>query len=459
MTTTTGRRAVLRGSGLAVLLTGQTMASMDGSIVTVALQTIRVELGANDAALQLIVSGYILTMGVLIVTCARIGDLIGHRRAFLAGLAGFTVASLLCGLAPTPAALVGARILQATGAAAMIPQVFSLIQLGYDGEARKRAIGVYSMVLALGVALGQVIGGLIISADILGLGWRPAFLVNVPVGAVLLAAGTRLLPAATRSSAARLDFPGVTILTLSMSALIAPLIFGREYGWQPWIWFSLLAGLAGIALFVPVERRVHNPVLDLGSLRTPGVKPGLLACFLIMGCYTAFLFALTLHLQDALGFSPLQAGLAFAPFALGFGALSLTWSRLPPRFQAMLPTIGPLTFATCAVLLVHLSADRWPALTSIPLLMLAGAGHASGYSPLIARLSSIVGPSYASALSAFNSTGTMLASVIGVAALGGLFVAASTTSAGLWLTMRLTAGLLVVTAVCARRVRVLAPEA
>ncbi|MEV6106868.1 MFS transporter [Streptomyces sp. NPDC051940] len=451
--TTTHRGPALRGSGLAVLLAGQTMASMDGSIVTVALQTIRVGLGADDAALQLIVSGYILTMGVLIVTCARIGDLVGHRRAFLAGLAAFTAASLLCGAAPTPYALVGARIVQGAGAALMIPQVFSLIQLGYDGEARKRAIGAYSMVLALGVALGQVLGGLIVGADLFGLGWRPAFLVNVPVGIALLAAGPRLLPPVPRPEPARLDLPGVAVLTFAMTALIAPLILGREHGWQPWTWASLGAGAAGLVLFAAVERRVAAPVLDLGSLRAPGMKAGLLACFLVMGCYTAFLFALTLHLQDGLGYSPLRAGVFFLPYAVGFGVLGMTWTRLPARWQQTLPVLGPPVLAAAAAAVVWLPSDGRPGAAAVPLLMVAGAGHAAGYSPLIARLSALVGPSYASALSAFNSTGTMLASVLGVATLGGLFVEAPTTGDGLRLVVGLSAGLLAVTALCAQRVR------
>ncbi|MFD0470016.1 MFS transporter [Nonomuraea thailandensis] len=148
-----------RGRMLAVLLTGQVMASMDGSIVSVAAQTIREDLRADGAAIQLIVSGYLLTTGVLLVTCARIGDVIGHRRAFLLGLGWFTAASLLCGLAPTATVLVLARVAQAVGAALLTPQIFALVLQHFDGAARRRAIGVYSMVLALGVALGQVIGG------------------------------------------------------------------------------------------------------------------------------------------------------------------------------------------------------------------------------------------------------------------------------------------------------------
>lgn len=225
---------------LTVLLAGQMMASMDGSIVTVALPSIQHDLRVDDAVLQLVPSAYLLTLGVLNVTGARTGDLIGHRRAFLGGLAAFTLASLLCGLAPAAPVLVAARVAQAVAAALMVPQVFSLIQLRFDGSARKRAIGVYSMVLALGVALGQVIGGLVVGADLLGLTWRPVFLVNVPVGAVLMVVGLRALPESA-PVARRLDLGGVALLTAAMSAVIVPLIFGRQYGWPEWAWASLLA--------------------------------------------------------------------------------------------------------------------------------------------------------------------------------------------------------------------------
>ena len=415
------------GALLAVLLTGQAMAAMDGSIVTVALPSIQRDLGAGDAALQLIVSGYLLTLGVLIVTGARLGDLLGHRRAFLTGLAGFTLASLLCGLAPAAPVLVVARVAQATAAALMMPQVFSLIQLRFTGSALRRAIGLYSMVLALGVALGQLLGGLVVGADLFGLSWRPAFLINVPVGAVLMVAGPVVLPRAPRM-ARRLDLVGVGLLSTAMTALVAPLIFGREYGWPLWTWLSLVTGVGLLAVFVRFERLIARrgglPLLDLDVLRPRGVKPGLIACLLVMGCYTAFLFAFTLHLQEHLGYGPLGAGLAFVPYATGFAALSLTWARLPERNQAALPVAGPVVFAAVALIMAAVAGDGWASVPAAPLLFAAGAGHAAGYSPLIARLSATVGPGRASALSALNHTGPLLASVMAIAGLGGLYLAA-----------------------------------
>ncbi|MEV5555561.1 MFS transporter [Nonomuraea wenchangensis] len=448
--------ALRPGRMLAVLLTGQAMASMDGSIVSVAAETIRAELHAGGAAVQLVVSGYLLTTGVLLVTCARIGDLVGHRRAFLLGLAWFTAASLLCGLAPGPAALVAARVGQGMGAALLTPQIFSLIQLHHDGAARRRAIGVYSMVLALGVALGQVVGGLVAGADLFGLSWRPVFLVNVPVGVAVLLAGRRVLPRTRTSGPARLDPAGVAVLTVAMTALTVPLIFGREQGWPAWAWLSLAGGAALLAAFFRYEARARHPLLDPAALRPAGVKPGLAACWIVMGCYTVFLLTLTLHLQSALGFPPLLAGLAFVPYAAGFGALSLTWARYPRRLQAALPIAGPLAFAAGALLLVLLLRDRWQPVAAVPLLLLAGAGHAAGYSPLIARITTLVEPRLASAVSALNATGPVLAGVTAVAGLGSVYFAAPASADGLLRVVTAVAALLAAGAACAARVAVAA---
>ncbi|MEV0629351.1 MFS transporter [Nonomuraea wenchangensis] len=448
--------ALRPGRMLAVLLTGQAMASMDGSIVSVAAETIRAELHADGAAVQLVVSGYLLTTGVLLVTCARIGDLVGHRRAFLLGLAWFTAASLLCGLAPGPAALVAARVAQGMGAALLTPQIFSLIQLHHEGAARRRAIGVYSMVLALGVALGQVVGGLVAGADLFGLSWRPVFLVNVPVGVAVLLAGRRVLPRTRTAGPARLDPAGVAVLTVAMTALTVPLIFGREQGWPAWAWLSLAGGAALLAAFARYEARATHPLLDPAALRPAGVKPGLAACWIVMGCYTVFLLTLTLHLQSALGFPPLLAGLAFVPYAVGFGALSLTWARYPRRLQAALPIAGPLAFAAGALLLVLLLRDRWEPVAAVPLLLLAGAGHAAGYSPLIARITTLVEPRLASAVSALNATGPVLAGVTAVAGLGSVYFAAPASADGLLRVVTAVAALLTAGAACAARVAVAA---
>lgn len=449
---------VRRGPMLAVLLAGEAMASMDGSIVSVSAQSIRTDLGASGTAIQLIVSGYLLTTGVLLVTCARLGSLLGYRRVFLLGLAWFTLASLLCGLAPNGHVMVLSRVAQGVGAALLVPQVFSLIQVHWDGAARRKAIGLYSMVMALGVALGQIVGGLVVTVDLFGLGWRPAFLLNVPVGVLLIAIGRRTFGIAAETDSAstitrpRLDVSGVLLLTGAMSALIVPLIFGPDHGWPAWAPVALVSGAALLLMFVRHERSAPDPLLDLAALRPAGVKPGLAACWIVMGCYTAFLLTLTLHLQSELGFSPLAAGAAFVPYALGFGGLSLSWHYYPQRVQAALPVAGPIAFAVGAVALVALAQDGWPTLGAVPLLLMSGAGHAAGYGPTITRVTLLVDARLASALSGLNSTGPLLASVTAVAGLGSVYFAAANSAEGLTRVAGAVAVMLAIGAACALRI-------
>jgi len=431
---------------LAVLLTAQTMASMDGSIANVALPAIQRDLGATGAMQQLVLSGYLLVLASLIVTGARLGDLFGHRRAFQWGLVVFTAASLGCGLAPTPVALVAARAIQGAGAALLIPQVFSLIQHHFHGVARRRAVGVYSMVLALGVALGQLLGGLLVSADLFGLSWRPVFLVNVPVGVLLLVMVRQTLPPAGagerigRVTVRHFDLPGIVVLTFGMTAFTAPLTLGREAGWPWWAWAALGGSVVLLAWFVRHQVRAEHPLLDLVVLRPRGMKPGLLACAVVMGCYAALLFIFTLHVQDDLGWTPLAAGLAFLPYTIGFGAMSLSWARMPGRVVRVLPVAGPLVLAV-VVALVATGASPW---SLAPLLVLAGAGHAAGYSPLIAGLSDLVPPSRASAFSALNTTVPLVAQTVAIAAMGGVYLVS-----GMPWALGTTAAVLVVGAGCA----------
>jgi MFS family permease len=216
---------------LMVLLAGQAMASMDASILTVAAPSLRSDLHASGAQLQLIVAGYTIAFAAVVVTGARLGDVLGRSRAFLLGLASFTVASLAAGLAPSASFLIVVRVVQGAAAALMTPQVLSIIQLQFDGEARARAIGAYSMILAVGVAAGQVVGGLLVSAHLLGAAWRPALLLNAPVGMLLLVCSRGALVRVAPARRQRLDIAGAAMLAAALVALVVPLTFGRDAGW------------------------------------------------------------------------------------------------------------------------------------------------------------------------------------------------------------------------------------
>ncbi len=425
-----GRPGGRHGGGMAVLtvlLVGQAMASMDASILVVAAPSMRSSLDASGAELQLVVASYTLAFGALVVTGARLGDVLGRRRAFILGLGGFTASSLAGGLAPDPAFLIAARGLQGTAAALMTPQVLSIIQVQFGGERRARAIGAYSMILAVGVAAGQILGGLLVTAHLLAAAWRPALLLNVPVGVPLLAASRRVLPPMPPVGEQRLDLPGAGLLAAAMLALVVPLSFGRAYGWPLWAWLCLAACALAASAFVRHERRRRDdPLVDLALLRTPRVAAGATAVLLVMSCYAGFLVSLTLHLQGGLGFSPLHAGATFAIYAAGFATASLTWTRTGPETRTRLPVLGPLVMGTAllGIGLVAGGRDWAPALTT-PLLFAAGVGHAWGFSPLTNRLAAVVRPAQAAQLSGLILTASLVGQVLGVAAFVGVYLSAS----------------------------------
>ncbi|MEU6040020.1 MFS transporter [Actinomadura sp. NPDC047616] len=332
------------GPALALLLLGQFMAILDANIVNVALPTMRADLGASGAGLQLVVAGYVIAYAVVLITGARLGDLAGHRRMFLLGLAAFSATSLACGLAPSTGWLVAFRFAQGASAALLTPQVMSMIQRGFTGAARARALGLYSAVIAGGVVVGQVAGGLLVSADLFGSDWRSVFLVNVPIGVALLVAGPRVLPADGERRGGGLDPAGLAVLTPAVLLFVVPLILGHELGWPLWGWFALAASAVLFAAFVGVERRVvrcgGRPLVSGRVLRAPGLAPAMLTIALGPGSWGAFLFTTTLHLQGDLALSPLESGLAFVPCVATFALVGLTWQRMPARWHRPLVPIG-----------------------------------------------------------------------------------------------------------------------
>ncbi|GAA4848430.1 MFS transporter [Kitasatospora terrestris] len=415
------------GALLTLILAGQLMAVLDIAIVNVAVPTIRADLHATGAALQLVVAGYTIAYAVLLITGARLGARYGYARLFRYGLAGFTAASLACGLAPGTEALIGFRVLQGVGAAVMVPQVMSLIQRTFTGPARVRALGLYSAVLAGGMAAGQVLGGLLVSADLFGAGWRPVFLVNVPLGVALLLAGRRLLPAAPGDPGRRFDVPGLVVLALALGLLVVPLVLGHELGWPAWGWVMLAGSGVLFAVFAAVERRVAarggQPLVPARVLRAPGLLPAAGAVFLVMAGFAGFMFAFALHQQAGLGHSALKAGLLSAPVAVGFGLSSLHWQRLPARLHRVLPVLALALVAPAYLATGWLLRDGGP-VDLVAELVLTGLGLAAGcaYSPLFGRALARVDPADAADASGVVVTLVQLGQVVGVAVLGTVFL-------------------------------------
>src|ERR1700677_4986785 len=247
-------RVVHRGWLLGVLLIAPFMAQVDATIANVATPAIHADLGASGAALELVIAGYLIAFAVFLISGARLGQTHGYRRIFVIGVSIFTLASLVCALAPSPLVLILARVIQGLGAALMFPQALSGIQLNFSGRRRTRAIRLYATALSTGAVVGQILGGALISADILGSHWRAIFLINVPVGAGVVIAALRHLPADRQRTARRLDLPGVATLSAAMLLLVVPLVLGRSEGWPVWTWVALFSSVPAGALFLAVER-------------------------------------------------------------------------------------------------------------------------------------------------------------------------------------------------------------
>ena len=422
-----GERPVRSGLVLAIVLAGQFMAVLDASIVNVAAPSIHASLRASGAGLQLIVAGYTITYAVLLVTGARLGDIIGHRRVFLAGLVVFTLASLGCGLAASAGLLVGLRLVQGAGSALMIPQVLSLIQRTHAGPARARAMSSYSAVLAGGAVVGQLAGGLLISANLLGSGWRPVFLVNVPIGAVLLAAGARALPHGRGEPGRTVDLPGLALLTPAVLAFVLPLVLGQPEHWPAWGWILMAASVPLVIAFARIERRVAaaggTPLIPGRVLEVPGIPVAIAALFTVMTIFSGFFVTLALHLQDGLGYSALRAGLTFAPTAAAFALVSLNWRRLPARRHGALIVAGFVAFGLAmAALAALLHAGGTGGVGLYLIGALGGAGMAAAFSPLMTRVLLRVPVELAADATGVVVTVNQLGLLVGVATFGTLYL-------------------------------------
>ena len=335
---------------IGVILAGQFMANVDTAIINVATPSIGATLHASSAALQLTVSVYVLATAMLLITAARLGALYGYRRLFLTGLATFTLASFACGVAPDVLALIGARIVQGAGAALMVAQVISGIQRTLTGAARTRAIGAYTMTLSLSAVVGQILGGVLITANLFGLAWRPLFLINVPIGLVLLVLAWRGLPRdeARTGPQPSLDLIGVGLAAATMLLLILPLTVGRETQWPPWTIAALVTSIGCGVAFVLWQRRLGSTgggLLNLALFSRAPVVAGLLAQLFARINYFTLLFVLALYVQTGLGESALTSGLTLLSWVAAYGIAGPIYPRLPPRIAALCGPFGALIVA------------------------------------------------------------------------------------------------------------------
>jgi MFS family permease len=418
------------GRALAALLGALFLGNVDVAIANIAGPAIHSGLRASGGELELIVSGYTLAYAVLLVTGARLGEARGYRPVFLAGLGGFIVASLACGLAPTAALLVVARIAAGAAAALMVAQVLTGIQVSFAGKARARALGLYTLVLSAGAVAGQSLGGLLISANVLGTSWRPAFLVNVPVGVALLGLSWRNLPAGTRGPylTRHLDPAGVAALSAAVLLLTVPLVLGRDAGWPAWSLACLGASVPAFAVLWKLETAVSahggRPLVDPRLLARPAIGWGLASQAAATATYFAILFTLALYLQQGLGKSPAYSGLALVSWVAAFGVPGPLLGRCSGRVRALAAPGGAALLAVgYAGLAATLYAGDTSGLVLMALLGVAGLGLGATFAGMLSQLTGAVTSAHAADISGLFNTTTRLGGVIGTAAAGTAYLA------------------------------------
>jgi MFS family permease len=417
--------------GLVTLLSGVFLAMTDFFVVNVALADIGRDLHASTSSLELVVAGYAVAYALFLVIGGRLGDAFGRRRLFVLGMAAFTATSALCGLAPTADTLVAARVLQGVSAAAMVPQVLATLQAATAGHHRARALSAFGATGGLAAVFGQLGGGLIVAWDIAGTGWRPVFLLNVPVGLVAIVLAMRALPDTRSDRPARPDLVGTTLLGLTVLALLVPLVEGRSQGWPLWGWVSLAAAAPLAVSLLLAEARLERagqvPLLPPSLLRLPGIRRGLAIALPFFTGFGGFMFVYAELTQVVLGWTPLRAGLALTPMAVAFLFVSLQTARWVARWGRSVITAGGVLQAVGLVavaLTVQAGGESLHAAALAPGLLVAGMGQAMVMSPLIGVVLADVPAHAAGAGSGLFSTLQQTALALGVAVYGTVFLEA-----------------------------------
>jgi EmrB/QacA subfamily drug resistance transporter len=416
-----------RWFALIVLCLGSLMIVLDSTIVNVALPSIKRDLGFTQTSLAWVVNGYLLTFGGFLLLGGRLGDLLGHRRLFLAGIALFTVASLACGSATTQGALIAARLVQGFGGAVVSAVALSLmVALFVEPAERAKAMGVFGFVASGGGSLGVLLGGVL--TDVLN--WHWIFLVNVPIGIGVAILAMRVLPAGSRAlDGPRLDVAGAITVTAALMLAVYAIVNGNQAGWISAQTLGLLAGAAILlAGFVAWEARVRSPLVPLGLFRRRNLATANGVGVLWAGAMFAWFFLSALYLQLVLGYSPLQVGLAFLPANLIMGAFSLGLSaKLVMRFGIKIPLAAGLVLAAAGlVLFARAPVGGHFAVDVLPSMILLGFGAGIAFNPVLLAAMGDVEPSESGLASGIVNTSFMMGGALGLAVLAS--VAASRTS-------------------------------
>ncbi|HEX4365238.1 MAG TPA: MFS transporter [Rhodopila sp.] len=420
----TGQKSALRWVALVVLLAGGFMPPLDFFIVNVALSSIHESLGATPAELQLVISGYACGYGVFLITGGRLGDLYGRKRCFLIGMAGFSLASLGCGIATTPLHLVLARIVQGSAAAVLLPQVLGSIRALFPEErALARAMSAYGIMMGMAAAIGQFSGGALIQWNPAGLGWRAIFLLTLPVCATALFLGWKVVPETGGGSNVRLDLGGAALISLTLAAIVVPLSEGQGQGWPAWVFVTLACAPFLTAAFFRYEARLGRqggmPLVDIALLRIPSFRRGVLVATLFFFT-TSFYLLFGLYQQEGRGMAPLQVGLAIVPYGVGLFVGPLISAPLV-SLRPKLLSIGmgiQVTFYTVVGALVAAGVDGTVLTGAV---FLAGLGQGIAFPRLFATVLGDVPAAQGGVAAGITHSALQIGAAISVAAIGSLF--------------------------------------
>jgi len=410
---------------------GTFLVVLDFFIVNVALPSMQRELHASDSGLEWVVAGYGLTFSALLIAVTRLGDRIGRRRMFSAGVALFVAASAACGAAPNVELLVGARLAQGVAGAMVSPMVLALIGDVYAGPRMPRAIGIYSMVMGLAAATGQLIGGVLIHLDLAGSGWRAIFWVNVPIGLVTLLLAPRLLPDNRNADAARIDLVELALATTALTALVLPLLEGRRLDWPLWTWLSLAGSVVAAVLTIArsrsLLRRGGRPLVEPAAFRSRTVVVAIASQGLLFVGMASYFVVLALYLQNGRGLGPLASGAVFTLVAVPYIVGISRQRNLAARLGRWTVPFGAGVFALGHVALLAAVTEEGVGgslVDLMPGLALAGFGMGIALTGLIDAAMGGVEPAHAGTVSGVMSTAQQLGNALGVALVGMVFFGA-----------------------------------
>ena len=410
--------AMTRGERLTLIATilGSTIVFLDSTVVNVALPTIQEDLDTGLAGQQWIVEAYMLALVSLLLVGGSLGDLFGRRRMFVIGLTGFAICSVLCAIAPSAEALIGARALQGIAGALLVPGSLAILAATFEGEARGRAVGLWTAWAGISTLIGPVGGGLLIEID-----WRLIFWVNLPLIAFTVWLALRVVPESADPDAVHgIDFVGIALSALGLAGPVFALIEQPTYGFSdPLVWAPLVGGIACLVAFVWWESRARAPLLPLELFRSHNFSTVNLATLCVYAALGGAFFFITLFLQQVAGYSALAAGAATTPVTILMFTLSGRFGALASRIGPRVPMgVGPLIAAVGLGLLTMLDADPNYLTQVLPAMLLLGVGLSMTVAPLTTTVLDSVSEGHVGVASGVNNAVSRVAQVLAVAALG-----------------------------------------